>query len=274
MEVLVVDNDPLAHARGQVEDFASQSTGLTVRYQNEREPGISAARNHALDCSVNSDLLVFVDDDERPTDSWLRHLLATYRICEPAAVVGPVISEYEHTPDPWIEAGEFFKRRRLPSGTKLTVAATNNLLLDLRQVRERDVRFDLEFGITGGDDTMFTRQLHLRGGDMIWCDEAIVLDIVPAARLTRKWVLQRAFSSGNTWSLVSLKLQGRPISRGARRTALSIKGLLRIVAGLLRAAVGFIITDSKHQAKGLRTCARGAGMLAGTWGYKFQEYRR
>ena len=46
-----------------------------------------------------------------------------------------VISEYEHAPEPWISAGRFFQRRRLATGTPLTLAATNNLLLRLPQIR-------------------------------------------------------------------------------------------------------------------------------------------
>ncbi|MCY0905734.1 glycosyltransferase family 2 protein [Arthrobacter sp. H14-L1] len=273
-EILVVDNDPRGGACTSVQAYASQSPSVQVRYQNERRPGISAARNKALSDSARSDLLVFIDDDERPTDQWLCHLLATYQDYHPAAVVGPVVSEFEHPPEPWILAGEFFKRRRLATGTKVSVAATNNLLLDLRHVRSADLFFDLEFGITGGDDTMFTRQLHKSGGAMIWCDEAVVLDIVPATRLTRRWVLQRAFSSGNTWSLVSIKLADRTFSKHLCRVRLSWKGIVRMIAGLGRTGIGFVSGLDRHQAKGLRTLARGAGIVAGVFAYRFQEYRR
>ena len=70
-------------------------------------------------------LLVFVDDDERPSTDWLADLLATYDAHgAPAAVVGAVISDYEAEPEPWIAAGGFFDRRRLPTGTVVDVAAT------------------------------------------------------------------------------------------------------------------------------------------------------
>ncbi len=80
-----------------------------------------------------------------------------------------MISEYAAEPDPWIKAGRFFDRRRLPSGTQIEVAATNNLLLDLRQVRAFGLRFDEALGLSGGSDTLFTRELHGRGGVLVWC---------------------------------------------------------------------------------------------------------
>ena len=92
------------------------------------------------------------------------------------------MSRFAETPDPWIAAGRFFDRRRLPTGTDLEVAATNNLLLDLAVVRRLGLRFDAAFGLSGGSDTLFTRELVASGERMVWCDEAIVYDIVPTDR--------------------------------------------------------------------------------------------
>ena len=60
--VLVVDNDPEGGASGFVSGFDSSA----VRYVHEPRPGISAARNRALDESATADALVFIDDDEEP----------------------------------------------------------------------------------------------------------------------------------------------------------------------------------------------------------------
>ena len=84
----------------------------------------------------------------------------------------------------------------------MEVAATNNLLLDLGRIRALGLEFDERFGLSGGSDTLFTRPLVARGGRMVWCDEAMVVDNVPAGRLTRDWVLRRALRSGNSASRV------------------------------------------------------------------------
>lgn len=273
-DVVVVDNDPAGGAREFVEAFAAAQSNVSVLYQHEPTPGIAAARNRALDTADGIDLLVFIDDDERPTQDWLALLLETYRQHHSAAVVGPVISEYEVEPDPWVKAGRFFDRRRLPTGTKLDVAATNNLLLDLEQIEAHDLRFDQQFGLSGGSDTMFTRTLHKQGGELIWCDEAVVVDVVPATRVTRDWVLQRAFRSGSSWSLTSLELVDTPRERNIVRLRLSGRGLLRLVGGATRMAIGTLGRSQSQQARGRRTISRGAGMVSGAWGHVYSEYKR
>jgi GT2 family glycosyltransferase len=272
--VLVIDNDPAASARPIVEQLSETFPPGLVRYVHEPRPGIAAARNRALQEAGSSALLVFIDDDEVPSAQWLARLAGLQRATGAAAVVGPVISEYEHEPDPWIEAGQFFARRRLPTGARLEVAATNNLLLDLRQIRALGLSFDERFGLSGGSDTLFTRQLVRRGGSMLWCDEAVVVDRVPASRLTRSWVLRRALRSGNSAARVSLELASGGAARLSARGASLGSGSLRLLGGSMRLAAGLVGGSARHQAKGIRTAARGLGMASGAFGYVYSEYRR
>ena len=272
--VLVIDNDPQASARRIVEELAGTLAPGLVRYVHEPKPGIAAARNRALSEAASSALLVFIDDDEVPSERWLAQLVGLQRSTGAAAVVGPVISEYEHEPEPWIEAGMFFHRRRLATGTRLDVAATNNLLLDLQQVRARRLWFDERFGLSGGSDTLFTRRLVQRGGSMLWCDEAAVVDRVPSSRLTRSWVLRRALRSGNSATRVSLELATGTGARLAARVASLGSGSVRLLGGSARLAAGLVSGSAGHQAKGMRTAARGLGMAAGAFGYVYSEYRR
>lgn len=269
VDILVVDNDPHAGARTQV---MTEARHAPIRYVHEPSPGIAAARNRALDETV-ADLLVFIDDDERPTAAWLNTLLATYERYRPVAVVGAVVSRYDTPPSRWVQAGRFFDRRRLPTGTPVTEAATNNLLIDLAWVRARGLRFDGRFGLSGGSDSLFTRQVHALGGLMTWCDEAVVIDVVPASRVTRSWVLRRAYRIGNASSRVRLDA-ATPGRRLALRVALLARGSARLLAGSARCAAGFLTGQLVHRARGMRTVARGAGMLSGSLGATFSEYSR
>jgi len=272
--VLVIDNDPAASARAAVQDIAATLRPGLVRYAHEPRPGIAAARNRALADAGTAALLVFIDDDEVPSERWLSQLVELQRRSGAAAVVGPVISEYEHEPEPWIQAGRFFRRRRLATGTRLTVAATNNLLLDLRQIRALGLSFDERFGLSGGSDTLFTRQLVQQGGSMLWCDEAVVVDRVPASRLTRGWVLRRALRSGNSAARVNLELAAAAGPRLAARASSLASGSLRLLGGAARLGAGLLTGSVAHQAIGLRTAARGLGMASAAFGYVYSEYRR
>jgi len=269
VDILVVDNDPAGGARAVVREAAADAP---VRYTHEATPGIAAARNRALD-EARSALLVFIDDDERPTPHWLAHLLAVHAGHRVQAVVGPVVSRYDTPPSRWVESGRFFDRRRMPTLTPVTVAATNNLLLDLAWVHRNGLRFDTRFGLSGGSDSLFTRQLHNRGGRMLWCDEAVVIDVVPASRLTRTWVLRRAYRIGNASSRVLLDgtAPGRQL---LVRLRLLGAGGARVIVGSLRYLAGLVTGQIGHRARGLRTAARGAGMLSGSVGSVYSEYSR
>ena len=276
--VLVVDND----AEGSASKVVAQvRASLPVEQRDalhdvvEPEVGIAAARNRALDEAAGAHLLAFIDDDERPEEGWLATLLACHAEHDAAGVAGAVVPDVGRIDDPWIRDGEFFVRKRHATGAALEAASTANLLLDLRRIEELGgIRFDPEFSLTGGSDTMFTRELVQRGGRLVWCDEAVVVDHIRTARLTRSWVLQRHFRAGNGWTRIAVKLAGNPAARLVMRLRCTLLGVVRIVLGGARAAYGRVRRSYRHQARGSRTVARGVGMVSGAWGVQYVEYRR
>lgn len=269
-EVVVVDNDPEGSARAAAE----QARGLTVRYVVEPRPGIAAARNRALAESAALDLLAFIDDDERPRPGWLSHLVHTWLATRPAAVMGRVISLFGPDVDPWVLATGTFRRPPRPTGTELAVAATGNLLLDLRQVRERGLRFEPALGLAGGEDTLFSKHLVSRGGRIVWCNESEAEDEVQAGRTTRAWTMRRAFSGGNSAIVVRLWMAGGAAARLRVRTGGIAGGLLRAGGGYARHLAGRVLGNLDADARGLRTAYRGAGMVAASLGHVHQEYER
>jgi succinoglycan biosynthesis protein ExoM len=268
--VLVVDNDPDAGARATVAEAADPR----ISYAHEPEPGIAAARNRALDEAAGDDVLVFIDDDEKPCTDWLERLLVTYQETSAAAVVGSVESEYAVAPSDWVVAGKFFRRRRLVTGTEIDVAATNNLLLDMAVIRRLGLRFDGAFGLSGGSDTLFTRRLAASGGRMVWCDEALVIDHVPAARVTRDWVLRRALRSGNSWGRTSVELQSTAFGRAKVRLVVGATGAGRASVGFTQYLAGKLTRNLALEASGLRRGMRGTGMVSGVFGHVYVEYKR
>ena len=102
--LLVVDNDPDGGAREYVTGLGDER----VRYVHEPRPGIAAGRNRALD-EVGDELLVFVDDDERPVAGWLQALLDCRARTGAAVVVGAVVSEFEEPPPDWVVAGRVLR---------------------------------------------------------------------------------------------------------------------------------------------------------------------
>ncbi len=268
--MLVVDNDPLGSAAEVAAAFAEQG----VEYVREDRPGIAAARNRAMDESAADRLLIMIDDDEFPQPEWLSSLLDTWSTEQAALVSGRVVAQYESDPDPWIEAGDFFTRRNLATGAEITVSAGGNLLLDLDQVRRLGIRFDESLGLSGGEDTLFSRQLHAAGGRMVWCAESVIHDRVPTSRMSRRWVLSRARNHGNAAVRVDLMLASSAARRFWIRARRLIGGLLRVALGGARFVAGLLVRSSRHQARGLRAAMRGTGMVRGSMGLAYQEYAR
>ncbi len=270
MDLLVVDNDPAGSAAAALAECADE----LLHAVTESSPGISAARNRALDESTGHDVLVFIDDDERPGTDWLALLLATWARTDAAAVAGRVVPQYDGELDPWVRAGAFFVRPTRPTDTPIRVFACGNLLLDLRQVRALGVRFDPAFGLSGGEDTLFSKTLSARGGRSVWCHEAEIVDRVPPSRMTRRWVLRRAMSQGNTHARVELALAGDRTARARVRTVTGVGGVARVVAGVGRYAGGLATGNPRQQARGLRLVWRGYGMTTGAVGHDHREYAR
>lgn len=276
--IVVIDNDPRASAAPSVADFAHQaatSHGVEVHYVHEPLPGIAAARHRALLACADDDLLAFIDDDEVPAAGWLRLLVSTWQdYGHPAAVAGRVMPRYQVEPPEWITAGGFFVRRSLPTGTPVQAAGAGNLLLDLAQVRELGIDFDVRLGLRGGEDTLFTHQLSAAGGQILWCEEAQAHDLIPASRMTREWVYRRAFSHGSAHGMVQLELAAGRRARILQRGRLAAGGLARMVAGSLRQVVGLLSGRTAMRVRGKALRHRGFGILAAAFGYRHAEYAR
>lgn len=268
--VLIVDNDPGGSGKAVVDALGDPRVRAVV----EAHPGISAVRNRAL-TEAGTRLLAFIDDDEVPHDGWLTRLLDTWLSTgRPAAVSGRVVAAFSGQLDPWLAAGSFFVRRRMPTGSAIDVAAAGNLLLDLDQVHAAGVRFADDLGLSGGEDTLFSRQLHARGYRMTWCDESAITDMVPPERMTRRWVLQRAWSHGNSASTIRIRLASTRGRAALARVEGVVGGAARVVGGALRWLLGTLTRSLRHQARGARAIWRGGGMVTGALGVVYQEYAR
>ena len=272
--VLIVDNDPQAGARAVVEAAraalggeqpeAAESAGAAdsdavamsrLVYVHEPEPGIVAGRNRALSQAHGSDALVFIDDDEIPSPGWLKALVSTWRAQGCAAVTGPTPPTFEVDPSAWVTASGAFDSWEAADGAQVRSADTGNLLLDLAVVEDLGLRFDPRYGLTGGEDSLFTRQLTRAGGVIRFAAGAVVTKRVPAARARRTWVLERSLRSGSSWARVRIDTVG-PADGGASGRLARLRLRLGYGAkGLAKAGI-----DGARAAGAGRPRARGQGL--------------
>lgn len=271
VEVFVIDNDPDRSAR---DVSAAPPPGVRVTYAPEPTPGIAAARQHALEVTADFDLLAFIDDDEVPRPLWLRALVDTWRRTGAAAVAGHVQTDFPAGTDPWVLASGLFARPLRADGELLPAAGAGNLLLDLAQVRAAGIAFDPSLGLSGGEDTLFTRAIVRAGGHVVACPASVAEDSLEEGRATRRFALARARHHGQTQSVIDLRLAHSPASRGVARVRNMLKGVVWIARGIRKSIVGKLSRSLAHRARGARDVQRGIGLIQGVFGAAAPEYAR
>jgi glycosyltransferase involved in cell wall biosynthesis len=268
VRVLVVDNAP---EEGIAVEVASRmpSYRFPLNCISEPRTGLVYARNTGVKIALSfrATWIAFLDDDETVHPAWLDELLSAARFCRADIVAGPVVPLFEVAPPRWILRGRFFDRPRPATGTNLRTAPGGNVLVSAEALAGLTAPFDLDFARIHGEDTLLFAQLASRGARIVWADEAVVDDWVPAGRATVRWLLRRNLVGGNNWVLIERKLSpGR--FRGVLRAG---KGIGHIIwgAGLL-APAGL----AGHHA--VVQCATkiwlGAGMLLALCGVRIESY--
>ncbi|NEJ74829.1 glycosyltransferase [Rhizobium phaseoli] len=266
LTMVIVDNDAAGSAKATVESFG-QTGAYDLIYVVEQNQGIPFARNRALDSAPpGTDLFCFLDDDEWPVDGWLDAMLETRQKNRADCVYGPVQPVYPKNPPEYFIKARVFERKKNVDGQRIGYAASNNVMFDYPLIRSWNLRFEEKMRFTGGTDYLFFNQAIRRGMQVFWADKALVYDIVPANRMTWKWVLQRQYRLGNTFA-VSEVLHGN-LKRRIYRAAY---GATRVVLGLVMLPA--ILISPYWGMRALTHVLRGAGMVNGILGHAYQEYK-
>jgi len=271
LTVVVIDNDPARSACATV-GRARNALAWPLRYVAEPRPGVSFARNAALEATAGNDFVAFIDDDETPGERWLTELVACQRRTGAAAVCGPTRLRFETPPPAWL--GSAFDLCYATVGSRASPGeiSTNNVLLDRRALERHRLRFDERLALIGGEDTMLGWELASSGETIAWSEQAVVEEHVPAARTTLAWLLRRWYRTGNIEALLAMR---RRRGAGGRVVGLA-GGLARVGLGAARLILELPRLPWGGRARSLRrlyTVCRGLGMVAGVFGRHHLEYR-
>lgn len=193
---VVVDNDGTESA-GNMVGRAGKEVKYRIEYYVEPRQNIALARNRAV-LNAEGDFIAMIDDDEVPIKDWLYLLLVTLRSSDADGVLGPVKPHFEGQPPTWLVRGKFCERESHKTGTILQweQTRTGNTLLR-RSLFARDcASFDPERGRTGGEDIEFFKKLMNRGRKFIWCNEAVVFEIVSRERWRRIFYVKKYLQMG------------------------------------------------------------------------------
>lgn len=202
--VLVVNNNCTDDTDAVVASFSGR---LPVRRAFEAEPGLSHARNRALD-EARGDFILWIDDDVLVDEEWIVGFAQTVlRHPDALAVGGPIDPWFPPEADPDIlEAFPFF--RGLDHGPVEFVLAPDqpiyggNMAIARRVIGE--LRFDTALGTVRGsgiaaEELDFVARLRQRGGSVVWSPRMRLKHYVPLSRLTLDYLVRYAGDRGRTF---------------------------------------------------------------------------
>lgn len=219
LTVIVADNDETPSARDLV---TSLKLPFAVKYVHAPARNISIARNACLS-HATAETLIFIDDDELVSKHWLTELLAEQARSGADVVLGPVNSIYPDTAPAWMKRGKFHNSTATYVNGEILTGYSCNALIRLHSDAAKDLRFKLELGRTGGEDTMFFTELHQRGGKISFAPDALITEEVAPGRISFNWLFKRKVRFGQTHGLVLM-------ARGGDSLAGRVSGIAKSIA--------------------------------------------
>ena len=211
IEIVVIDNDDESSARSIVEQYPDNAK-VPVRYLHRPGRNISIARNEAL-CSSRGRFLAFIDDDELATAGWLTALLDAQATSRADIVLGPVAPLYPETAPEWMQRHMLHGTLPVWSEGKIRTGYSGNVLIDRESPALKDLEFDIAFGQSGGEDTVFFGLAHKAGASIAYAPDAQISEQVPDSRMSVEWLMRRKFRSGQTHAYVLSSVERLSIFR-------------------------------------------------------------
>lgn len=273
IEVLVADNDAgRREGMAVVERLASQCYRWPVKALLVAERGIPLVRNALVAEAVATPGVTHVamlDDDEAASPAWIDALVGAAERWDADVVGGAVAREMDSHIAPWAARHPLLQaKRRGMSGPVKLIDSTANVLISANALRAMGQSpFDERMALTGGSDKQLFTRMARQGFRFAWAEDALVTELIPASRVTAKWLLMRGYRLGMTDMMVERYHNGR------LRTLLG--EVPRIAVGVLVGTLGAAATlDRGKRVVRLGKLYRAVGKIAGIAGFHYEEYRK
>ena len=266
-DVLVVVNGPDDGRRAIVERALNGALDapIPVRIIHERRPGLSVARNRGVE-ETDAPVVAFIDDDAVAEKGWVLAHRRAYRDGV-AAVGGRIELRWPDRRPRWLPAPfeSYYSRLDLGDeragfeGTGRHPFGTNMSMR--REVLVQLGGFPLELGrrgadlLSGEEEEIFAR-IVTRGERIVYEPGAAVIHRVEPERVSRRWLLRRAYAQGRTEAL----RRALGPHAGTSWLAESARGLGRATWGSLRLLASGLGRGRTHQL-GVRVLLRSAKAL-------------
>lgn len=194
--IYIADNEKNG-SDSQINKLVNENYPFKIIYTIENRIGIPFVRNRLIDLTKDQDIIIFIDDDEEVSVNWLYELLKCYEENNCDVVAGPVLGKLTENAPAWAKKGNFFSSDRYPDNTEIQFFYTNNTLINRRIFDDIINPFEESMAMSGGTDTLLSMKMKKMGYRYIWCDKALVYEVIPKERTRLSWYLKRRYRIGN-----------------------------------------------------------------------------
>lgn len=270
-EILAINNNSTDNTADVLAQLAALP-GPALRWVTEPVQGIVAARNRGIAEALNSDILVYIDDDEIPLPG-LIEAAADAILNEGAECVGGRVEmDFSTTPRPaWLKDDLLGFLAAVDHGPDAfwiqdtsTPIWTANVAYDMRLFRnDPKLRFDKRFDrvgnvVGGGSDAIMFRTLLEQKARIRYRPEMAVLHAVETWRLARSYFLKLHYRAGQR--------HGRYVLPNYPRTILGVPPFL--VSQFLMHCLKTLAPGQRGKASRIRQAMNAAHALGCIIGFR------
>ena len=266
LEIIVVDNDEAQSAKDTVLNIkTNESSSFTYLHQPVKN--ISMTRNMGIN-NATGQYIAFIDDDEIADKQWIYHLLSTSNKYDADGVFGYVDAIFpSDTPD-WLKQRTIFFKPMRETGSSPLFLYTTNCLIKSDIIKNNNVQFDIKYGLTGGEDSIFCEKLRDCGAKFVTCREAVSYETVIKERLNIKYIYSRYFQVGNIYSRRMIDVRGNELK--GKRSILFVKAILTVIYYSLKLII--FLPFKKRWVFSLIKFSANLGKLTGVFNFNYQHY--
>jgi len=120
------------------------------------------------------------------------------------AVFGYVIPVFDPTIPNWKRQREIYFEPIGNTGDTPLSFPTTNCMIKSDKVNQFNLRFNPEYGLSGGEDQVFFRLLSTYDAKFVVCREAITYETISANRSKLKSICKRATHQGNAYGRIAI----------------------------------------------------------------------
>jgi len=220
VEILIINNNSTDHTQDLLDSVTDTNVHL-IRYVNEFNQGIAYARNRAIEESLSSRYLVFIDADEIPEKSWLQSAINVLGDDETDCVGGKISISLSLRPK-WLNDsllpfyGEVnYSHQRFRIIDSSTPIWSGNIAYNTR-IFQQGLRFDVRYNrkanaLGGGEDSMMFRYLLQNKFTLKYEPDMAITHLIPDDKIKRSYFLKIHFIAGKKYGYYEMDYEGKKI---------------------------------------------------------------